>query len=98
MVGAVFLEDLFLNFPDALCADPSLDPESWYSEDLSLQEAAKNFCSMCIHGPNGTDECFEAAIDMESQTGQAFGLWGGRTSRERQALLDLLDDEEIPRG
>lgn len=88
MVGAVFLEGLFLNFPGALCSDSSLDPETWYSDDLQLQDAAKIFCSFCRYGPNGTDECFDAAIDMERQTGQAFGLWGGRTSRERQAILD----------
>jgi hypothetical protein len=85
----MFLPDLGdQDFPGALCADPGVDPEVWFSEDLTLQEIAVTFCSFCVHGPNGDDSCFLAAMDMDRQQGQSHGIWSGRTARERQILLE----------
>lgn len=83
------MDDLGINFPHALCCRPGeVDPECWFSEDVDLQEQALTICQFCIHGPNGDDSCFDNAIEMDRQVGQSWGIWGGRTARERQALLD----------
>lgn len=79
------------NFPGALCASPEIDPESFHSEDLLMQDITVTICGWCPHGPNGNDSCYEMAVRLDAQTGHAWGVWGGRTARERQLLLDAED-------
>lgn len=83
----------FSNLPDALCVSQGIDPETFFSDDLTLQDVACSICDMCIHGPNGDDSCYEIALELDSQMGHAWGVWGGRTARERQLLLDADDGE-----
>ena len=81
------------NFPGALCASSDFDPETWHSDDLTLQDVAVSICEMCVHGPGGDDSCYALAIKLDAQAGHAWSVWGGRTARERQLLLDEEDGE-----
>lgn len=81
------------SFPKALCAGVDMDPETWFSDDLNLQDAAITICSMCTYGPEGDDSCYELALELDSKLGHAWGVWGGRTGRERQLILDAEDGD-----
>lgn len=85
------IEPFSYDFPDALCALPDIDPETFHSDDLTLQDIAISICSMCKHGENGDDTCFQVGLELDQQMGHAWGIWGGRTARERQILLDEED-------
>lgn len=81
------------SFPGALCSSEDCDPETWQSDDLTLQDIAISICGMCVHGPDGDGSCLDLALELDSQLGHAFGVWGGQTARERQLLLDAEDGD-----
>ena len=60
----------------ALCAQT--DPESFFPEKGGSVRAPKRVCRAC----EVRAECLEYALD----TGQAYGIWGGLSERERRAL------------
>jgi WhiB family redox-sensing transcriptional regulator len=61
---------------DALCAQ--VDTELFFPEKGSSVRSAKTVCRRC----DVRKECLEYAIN----TGQRFGVWGGKTERERRSL------------
>lgn len=70
---------------DSRAACGSADPELFFpegnSENLVVQlqiEAAKTVCRRC---PVRT-----ACLDWAEDTGQKFGVWGGTTEKEREAM------------
>lgn len=69
---------------DAGCAE--VDPELWFPEKGGSVREAKGVCGECLVRA----ECLEYALD----TGQRFGIWGGKSERERRRLLGLADDDE----
>ena len=57
------------------------DPELWFhshDEDYSLPRVAKKFCGECPV----RQQCLEYALKVNEQ----YGVWGGLTAKERQAL------------
>jgi len=60
----------------ALCAQ--VDPDLWFPEKGGSTAGAKKVCERCPV----TQECLQFALDNE----QRFGIWGGRSERERRAL------------
>lgn len=88
-ITGLFDED----FPGAICASTEIDPETFQSDDLTLQDIAVSLCGFCKFGPDGDDSCYSLAIRLDEQAGHAWGVWGGRTARERQLLLDADDGE-----
>jgi WhiB family redox-sensing transcriptional regulator len=71
------------------CWGITISPETdyWYpeedDEDKALKiETAKAICSQCPV----LDECFEYALEYEDE----FGIWGGKTPRERRAYKRKL--------
>ncbi len=69
---------------DALCAE--VDPERWFPEKGGSTKEAKAVCRQCTVRA----ECLEYALD----TKQRFGIWGGKSERERRRLLGLPDDDQ----
>lgn len=69
---------------DALCAET--DPEAFFPEKGGSTKEAKAVCADCLVRA----ECLDYAL----ATGQRFGIWGGRSERERRKLLGLADDSE----
>jgi len=61
----------------ALCAQ--VDPELWFPEKSGSPRGAKAICARC---PVITD-CREWALE----TGEAFGVLGGLSARERRRML-----------
>lgn len=61
---------------EALCAQS--DPEAWFPEKGDRPAAAKRVCADCPVRA----ECLEYAIEHDER----FGVWGGRTERERREL------------
>jgi WhiB family redox-sensing transcriptional regulator len=61
---------------DALCAQ--VDTELFFPEKGSSVRSAKTVCRRC----DVRKECLEYAIN----TGQRFGVWGGKSERERRSL------------
>lgn len=59
---------------DALCGQS--DPEAWYADDRTSQDAALATCARCTVLP----ECRTWALG----TGERFGIWGGMTAKERR--------------
>lgn len=68
---------------DALCAET--DPEVFFPEKGQSTKDAKATCGQCLVRA----ECLTYALD----TGQRFGVWGGRSERERRKLLGLGEDD-----
>lgn len=68
----------------ALCAQT--DPEEFFPEKGGPTALAKKICGRC---PVAT-ECLDFALTHDEQ----YGIWGGRSPRERGVLLDVipLDD------
>ncbi|MFC5938266.1 WhiB family transcriptional regulator [Corynebacterium choanae] len=58
----------------ALCAQT--DPEAFFPEKGGSTRDAKRICQKC----SVRDECLEYALATE----QRFGIWGGRSERERR--------------
>lgn len=57
------------------------DPDLWFAshdEDYTLPRVAKKFCDECPV----RQQCLEYALQVDEQ----YGVWGGLTARERQAL------------
>lgn len=81
------------DFPGSICSRPDLDPETWHSDDLTLQDVAVQLCGFCKFGPEGDDSCYALALELDSQAGHAWSVWGGRTARERQLILDSEDGD-----
>ena len=69
---------------DALCAE--VDPDRWFPEKGGSSKEAKAICRECPVRA----ECLEYALETQ----QRFGIWGGRSERERRRLLRLPDDTE----
>ena len=68
---------------DAPYAPPCMvtDPELWFAsqeDDYVLPRVAKKFCGECPV----RQQCLEYALKVNEQ----YGVWGGLTSKERQAL------------
>lgn len=61
---------------DALCAET--DPESFFPELGSSARTAKAVCARC----DVTAACLAYAL----RTKQRWGVWGGRSERERNAM------------
>lgn len=68
----------------ALCAET--DPEAFFPEKGGSTREAKAICGDCPVRA----ECLDYALI----TLQRFGIWGGKSERERRRLLRLADDTE----
>ncbi len=64
---------------DALCAQVS--PEFWFPEKNDSVSGSKAK-SVCIRCPVRV-KCLQVALE----NGEEFGIWGGLTALERQALI-----------
>lgn len=62
-----------------LCAQT--DPDVFYPEKGASSRPAKTLCFAC----EARVECLDFALD----NGEPFGIWGGKTARERRRLLRL---------
>lgn len=69
---------------DALCAQTN--PDAFYPEKGGSTREAKQVCLGCPV----RSECLEYAMDR----GERFGIWGGKSERERRKLLAQLDAAE----
>jgi WhiB family redox-sensing transcriptional regulator len=67
-------------FENPLCAQ--VDGELWFPDKGGDTTPAKKICNQCIH----ITECAEWGIKHE-----AFGIWGGIASRERQHIRKKLN-------
>lgn len=63
---------------EALCAQISDD--SFFPEKGKNAVTAKSICAKCLV----REECLEYALRNEER----FGIWGGKTERERKMILD----------
>ena len=63
-------------FPNALCAQS--DPEAFFPEKGGTTKAAKKVCGKCDHQV----ACLEYALTNDER----FGVWGGKSERERRAI------------
>jgi WhiB family redox-sensing transcriptional regulator len=63
-------------FVDALCAE--IGGDEWYPEKGGTTRAAKRICAKCPV----REECLEWAL----QNQERFGVWGGKSERERRAM------------
>lgn len=61
---------------DRACADA--DPEIFYPRGNGHAQEAIEVCGRCPH----REPCLEFALE----TGQGFGVWGGTTAEQRQAM------------
>jgi WhiB family redox-sensing transcriptional regulator len=68
---------------DARCAGTDLD--TFFPEKGGSTKEAKRICRACAVRA----ECLEYALDLAEK----FGIWGGRSERERRRLLKSLDLE-----
>ena len=75
--------------------NPELNPDEWFPERGSSTKKAKAICNQCpVQEP-----CLEQAL----QRGERFGIWGGKSERERRAIrkerkmapIEDKDDESI---
>jgi WhiB family redox-sensing transcriptional regulator len=58
----------------ALCADPSVEPEWWFEDsEPGLAQAICAECPLSVR-------CLEYAVNNNIE----FGVWGGQTADERQ--------------
>jgi len=68
-------------YSDALCnvkKYPENDPDWWFPERGSSTKKAKEICNKCpVKEP-----CLEQALIR----GERFGIWGGKSERERRAI------------
>lgn len=69
---------------EALCAE--VDHDLFFPEKGGSTKEAKALCGDCLVRA----ECLDYALE----TRQRFGIWGGRSERERRRLLDMDDDDE----
>lgn len=68
---------------DALCAQ--IDPEAFFPEKGGSTRAAKAICKLC----EVSVQCLAYALESDER----FGIWGGRSERERRKLRK--DDERL---
>jgi len=61
---------------DALCAET--DPEMFFPEKGGSTRDAKRICAAC----DVTESCLIFALDRDER----FGIWGGKSERERRRL------------
>lgn len=61
----------------ALCAE--VDPELFYPEKGGSTREAKKICDLC----EVQAECLETAL----ANAERFGIWGGKSERERRRML-----------
>ncbi|WP_248240676.1 WhiB family transcriptional regulator [Microbacterium kunmingense] len=61
---------------DALCSQ--VDPEPFFPEKGGSTKEAKSICADC----EVVAECLEYALRNDER----FGIWGGKSERERRAL------------
>jgi len=64
---------------DALCAEPSYNPDDWFESGRHAVDRAKRVCMRCAV----LRECLAYAIDSEITE----GLWGATTPAERAQLV-----------
>ena len=64
---------------DALCAEPSYDPNWWFIERGRPMTNAKNVCNRCA----AQSDCLRWALEFE---GRLPGIWGGTSTTERRLL------------
>lgn len=82
LVGIAYGRDLDWQM-DARCA--GTDVETFYPEKGGSAKPAKRICSGC----DVRADCLEFALDLDEK----FGVWGGRSERERRRLQRALDGE-----
>lgn len=68
----------------ARCAET--DPEQFFPEKGGTTRPAKNVCAHC----EVRIDCLAYAIDHDEE----YGIWGGLSTRERQALKRRIAEEE----
>ncbi len=68
---------------DALCTE--VDPELFFPERGGSTREAKQVCMAC----EVRTECLEHAL----ATGERYGIYGGKSERERRALAGRLGSE-----
>lgn len=66
---------------DAACTE--VDPEAFFPEKGGSTAAAKRICRGC----DVSDQCLAYAL----ATDRRFGIWGGKSDRERLALKNRQD-------
>tara|TARA_A100001201_G_scaffold29158_2_gene31421 strand:- start:3891 stop:4211 length:321 start_codon:yes stop_codon:yes gene_type:complete len=68
-------------YSDAACntvVHPELNADEWFPERGSSTKKAKEICNSCpVKEP-----CLEQALER----GERFGIWGGKSERERRAI------------
>lgn len=60
----------------ALC--PEVDPEMFFAEKGGSTKEAKKICGLC----EVRQECLDYALDHDER----FGVWGGKSERERRRI------------
>lgn len=84
-MGSVSFTRLFgrydlADYTNALCADPLLDPDLWYSDEQSKMDVAARVCGHCPI----QEACLAKALDMErALPDRPVGVWGGLSAAER---------------
>jgi WhiB family redox-sensing transcriptional regulator len=68
---------------DALCAQT--DPDAFFPDKGGSTRAAKAVCAKCPV----RRECLEESLEGY---GEAFGVWGGLSERERRRLKRRMDE------
>lgn len=61
---------------DAICAQT--DPDLFFPEKGGSTLAAKRICDLCA----AREDCLQYALENDER----FGIWGGKSERERRAL------------
>lgn len=75
---------------DGLCAQA--DPEAFFPEKGGSTRQAKSVCRRCPV----IDTCLQYALD----NGERFGIWGGKSERERREILNggIIETEDTGLG
>lgn len=66
------------SFDGALCAEPGIDPELFFSSDVADVDAATELCWHC----DARAECRAWALEHPFEAGS--GVWGATTASERR--------------
>ena len=88
-------------YSDAACntvVHPELNADEWFPERGSSTKKAKEICNKCPV----IEPCLEQALER----GERFGIWGGKSERERRAIrkerkmkpIVDKDDDDISLG
>lgn len=73
---------------DALCAQT--DPDSFFPEKGEATKPARDVCTSC----DVVAECLAYAL----RTKQRYGVWGGKSERQRRRMLKLPEAEVVILG